>query len=217
MENGELLGEVMKASRICLFVVLLLLVLPTASWAINLGPYTGKVIDRQTGRPIAGASVLCYWTKRVPTMLKSFLDLIAVKLAYTDSKGQYTIPRVSVNMGLSSVLENTVVIIYEAGYQAYIRRIDSYSPESKKDRSFQEKNNLVNLDRIPPYFSHKAHYERIREAINGLREDDTVYAMESKEKIPGSKIKEMQPKFIPEREEFLRRIEWEDRRTREER
>jgi len=217
MENAELLGEVMKASRICLFAVLLLLLLPAPSWAINLGSYTGKVIDRQTGRPIAGASVLCYWTKRVPIMWKSFSELIAVKLTYTDSKGQYTIPQVAANMGLSSVLEKTVVVIYEPGYQAYIQQIDPDSPESKKDQLFREKNNLVKLERIPPYFSHEAHYQRIREAMDGLRGHETVYAMKSEEKIPWSKIKEMELKFIPEREEFLRRVEWENRRTGEER
>jgi hypothetical protein len=206
----------MKASRICLFAVFLLLLLPAPSRALNLGGYTGQVVDRQTGRPIVGASVLCYWTKKVPDMWKSFSEIIAVKLVYTDSKGQYTVPRVAANMGLSSVLEKTVVIIYEPGYQAYIQRIDSDSPESKKDRSFQEKNNLVKMERIPPYFSHGAHYQRIREAVE-LRGDETVYAMESEENIPWSKIKEMQLKFIPETEEFLRRVKWEDRRTREER
>jgi hypothetical protein len=217
MENAELLGEVMKAPRIFLFIVFLLLLLPAPSRALNLGGYTGQVVDRQTGRPIAGASVLCYWTKRVPVMWTSASDLIAVKLVYTDSKGQYTIPRVTANMGLTSVLEKTVVVIYEPGYQAYIQRIDSDSPKSKKDRSFHEKNNLVKLDRIPPYFSHRGHYQRIREAMDGLEVDETVRAMESEEKIPWAKILEMQLKFIPEREEFLRRVEWEDRRPAEER
>jgi hypothetical protein len=150
-------------------------------------------------------------------MWKSYSELIAAKLAYTDSRGQYTIPRVSTNMGLSSVLEETIVIIYEPGYQAYIQRINHISPERKTDRPFQEKNNPVNLERIPPYFNYSDHYSGIDRAMGGLREPPMVYPHEVGSKMPWSKIMETQLKFLPEREEFLRRIEWERRRPVEER
>lgn len=202
----------MKVTRICILAVLMIVFLPTVSFAIFLGPYSGTVIDSQTGEPIEGASVLVYWTKGVPYVFKMRSEVIAAKLLYTDRKGTYHISRFLPNLGLQGVLESTNIIIYQPGYQAYTIRTSHDSPYEKPDSTLKEKDNIVKLDRIPPNFSHKEHYEKIDHALWGLRDDDWNDPISGK---PLSWKKRMELSLkggILEREELLRRAEWEENR-----
>lgn len=165
--------------------------LPVVSEAIFLGPYSGAVMDSQTGEPIEGASILMYWTKIIPNVAGGNSEMVDVKLIYTDKKGSYQIPMFMANLGLIGFFESTQMIIYQPGYQAYIITIWHNSRSSKPDPNFKNKENIVKLDRIPPNFSHRKHYEDIDHALWGIDNRDHV-ALEKKE--------------------LLRRIEWEERR-----
>ncbi len=198
-----------------LFLLILLGVLlaPAPSLGIMLGPYTGKVIDSQTGEPIAGASVLLYWEKRIPAPpFRGESEVIAARLVYTDHKGDYEIPPVSADLGLMGYLEYTSVAIYEPGYQVWSERILHERPS--RESLFREKGFLVKLDRIRPPFSHRKHYEKIDRALWGLREYGDIFSREKESSAARKKRLEMNLKIIPEREEFLRRAEWEERRDR---
>jgi len=200
----------MKATRISMFAALVIVFLPTVCFAIVLGPYSGTVIDSQTGEPIEGASVLVYWTKGVLYIFKMRSEVIEAKLVYTDKKGTYHISRFAPNLGLSGILESTQIIIYEPGYQAYIMEIHHDSPERKTDESLKVRDSAIKLDRIPPNFSHREHYEKIERSLWGLRDNDRTDPISGK---PLSWEKRMPLDLkggILEREELLRWAEWEE-------
>jgi hypothetical protein len=212
MEDEGILGGIMKATRILIFAVLMIVFLPTICFAVFLGPYSGTVIDSQTGEPIEGASVLVYWTKGVLYVFKMRSEVIEAKLVYTDKKGTYHISRFVPNLGLSGVLESTQIIIYEPGYQAYITEIHHNSPVRETDESFKVRDDIIKLDRIPPNFSHREHYEKIERSLWGLRENDRTDPISGK---PLSWEKRMELSLkggILEKEELLRRAEWEENR-----
>lgn len=203
----------MRVTRIFIFAVLMIVFLPTICFAIFLGPYSGTVIDSQTGGPIEGASVLFYWEKRVPTPPSGgSSEPIEIRLVYTSQKGTYHIPQILANLGLLGMLESTNVIIYQPGYQAYIAKIWHDSPYTKPDPSFKTKDNRVKLDRIPSGFNHGEHYRRISDALNGLHEYPYVYPHKNDPWMTWNKLLEVNLKAVPEKEEFLRRVEWEERR-----
>ena len=201
----------MKPARILVFTAFLAVFSPTVSFAIFLGPYSGIVIDSQTGYPIEGASVLFYWEKRVPTPPSGGIsEPIEIRLIYTDKKGFYDIPRILANLGLLGFLESTKVIIYQPGYQAYVATILHDRIDTKPDPSFKPKDNRVKLDRIPPNFDHKEHYRMIEDALSSIH----GYGWE--DRIWGRKLtweehlKLNVESGILEKEELLRRAEWEN-------
>lgn len=184
--------------------------LPALSYALFLGPYSGNVMDAKTGAPIEGVSVLLYWEKRVPTPpTGGSPELIEVKLVYTDKKGRYEIPRISANLGLLGHLESTQFIIYQPGYQAYIIKI--WHESERSTPLFKEKDHIVKLDRIPPNFNHKEHYRRIQDVISGIRESYD-YSDEKDSEMTWNKLLQINLKTRLEKDEFLKRVEWEERR-----
>lgn len=196
--------------KICIFCILLFI--PSFSDAFIEGPYTGRVIDGQTGEAIEGASVLCYWVKSTPNFEGGHEELAETRLVYTDKKGNYEIPRIFVNIGLIAILDSTNIIIYQPGYQVYIVKIEPRNPYSKPDTNFKKKDSVVKLDRIPPNFSHKEHYEKIDHALWGMDEYPYVYPQPQDKWMTWNKLIEMNLRGIPDKEEFLRRVEWEERR-----
>ncbi len=204
----------MRPTRILVFAAFLTIFSPTVSFAIFLGPYSGTVIDSQTGDPIEGASVLIYWTKGVLQVFRMRSEVIEAKLVYTDKKGTYHISRFVPNLGLTGVLESTQIIIYEPGYQAYIMQIHHDNPGTKADESFKVRDRVIKLDRIPPNFNHREHYEKIDRSLWGLRDDDDGTDPISGKPLRWEKRMELSLKGgILEREELLRRAEWEERRS----
>lgn len=198
----------MNKSRIFIFIILFVLFLPVVSFALILGPYTGHVLDSQTGEPVEGASVLIYWRKPAFSVIEYRSELIEAKLVYTDKQGRYEIPKMLANIGLFEALDSTNVIIYQPGYQVYTVRI-SHDSYAKPEKSFKEKDNIVKLDRIPPNFNHKAHYREIEGALRGIDEYHYSYPVPEDPGMTWDKILRINLKGIPEREELLMRAEWE--------
>ena len=200
----------MRLSRLLIYGAFTILFSPALSYALVLGPYSGTVTDAKTGAPVEGASVLFYWEKRVPMPpTGGSPELVDVKLVYTDKKGRYEIPRTFANLGLLGHLESTRVIIYQPGYQAYI--IIIWHESERTDRSFKEKDNAVKLERIPPNFNHKEHYRRIDQALWGIRESYD-YSDEKGSEMTWTKLLQINLKSRLEKDEFLKRVEWEERR-----
>jgi hypothetical protein len=213
MEDEGPLGGIMKATHIFVLAVFMIVFLPTVCSAIILGPYSGTVIDSQTGEPIEGASVLFYWEKRVPTPPSGgSSEPIETRLVYTDKKGFYDIPRILANLGLLGVLESINVIIYQPGYQAYIARVWHDSPYTKPDPSFRTKDNMVKLDRIPPNFNHQKHYRMIEDTLSPIREYGWEDQIWGKKLTWEERLRLNVKSGILEKEELLRRAEWEERR-----
>lgn len=199
-----------------LFAIVLFLAvsLPSSASALFVGPYSGTVMDSQTGEPINGASVLFYWTKRIPNFEGGHSETLASTLIYIDSKGRYNVPKAFYNLGLMAFFDSTNIIIYQPGYQAYIKQIQKDDPYQKPDPSYKETENMVKLDRIPPNFNHGEHYEKIGHALWGL--DSVPYPDEHGPKVSWDTFvdRNLKSGFL-EKEELLRRVEWEERRYRE--
>ena len=193
-----------KLHRVCSFIFVLILILPTSAFALFLGPYSGQVIDSRTGEPLQGACVLIYWEKWVFDPMGGHDEMIKATLVYTDQKGTYQIPMTYAYLGLLSTGPWTNVIIYQPGYEAYIVRHDAES-------SFRAMENVIKLDRIPPLFDHKKHYRDITDALHGMNDPGFVplpdglrptWKMFGEEHISTVRI----------RNELLGRAEWETRR-----
>ena len=201
----------MRVLKFGIFFLLWVVILPASSNAAKLGPYAGQVLDSRTGEPIAGASVLYYWTKLIPHVAGGNSDLIKATLVYTDNQGNYKIPASMVNLGLTGFLESTRVLIYQPGYQFHRVTIWSDDASGNSNRSFQKFGNRIRLERIPPNFDHRKHLDRIRDALRGIDEVyfDSGYAYRG---LTWKKHIKLNLRGVLEKEEFLRRVEWEDRR-----
>jgi hypothetical protein len=197
----------MKATCIFILTAFTIVFLPTVCLAIVLGPYSGTVIDSQTGEPIEGASVLFSWEAHLPVPPDGLTIEVAARMVYTDKKGKYKIPLISAPMGLLSVYNSSRCIIYQPGYQAYFAFLDGDLTPS----TFKKIGNIVKLDRIPPNFNYSEHYRRIEDILN-------IYVIGWEDPIWGTKLtwkKHIELNLRREilgKEELLRRAEWERRR-----
>jgi hypothetical protein len=201
----------MRVWKICIFFFVWAAIFPASSFAVLLGPYSGKVVDSRTGEPVSGASVLFYWTKMTPNVAGGSSDLIKAKLVYTDAHGKYKISPEAVGLGLLGFLESSHVLIYQPGYQLYNLTIWADDTSDKSEQSFQKMGNTVKLERVPPYFDHQSHYDRIEDLLWGI---DEVY-LESDHfytRLTWDKHVKLNLRGVLEKEEFLRRVEWEGRR-----
>ena len=210
----------MNRIRAFIFTGILMFGLSHPSFAGIIGPYSGQVIDSQTGESVEGASVLFYWVKATPHPMGAYDETIGARLIYSDGKGRYTIPTFFANLGLMGFLDSTNIIIYQPGYQAYIIKLHPSNPlnpfsdmEGGDDATFKGKNNIVKLDRIPPNFSHKEHMNRIDRALWGIDDYSPGDPTATKSGITWEEALKLNLKAVPEKEEFLRRLEWEARRV----
>ena len=197
----------MRSASIGIMAIIFIFCISAFAFAGIVGPYTGQVIDSQTGGPIQGASVLIYWEKGMPSPGGEITDFIKADLVYADNQGKYSIPLTILNTGLLGYLSSTVFIIYQPGYQAYI--VSIFGGHNKP---FKQINNVVKLDRIPPNFDYKKHYRDIESAIGDLGEYHES-SPESRDTMATWNRKiETSGRGVPLREEFLRRVAWEERR-----
>jgi hypothetical protein len=79
------------------------------------GPYKGKVVDADTGKPIEGVVVLGEWYKETPTPAGAVSSYYDARETVTDKNGEFEIP----GMGLKilSTVAPMNVLIFKAGYE----------------------------------------------------------------------------------------------------
>ncbi len=117
-----------------------------------VGPYSGKIIDAANDKPIEGVSILVAWKT------ESHDD---VEYIYTDNMGEYHIPLRYIDTTMGQINE-IYVTIYQPGYQAMTAQRSYWADTGEAPLLSFEKEDAINkLDRIPPYFDHKAHIEKI--------------------------------------------------------
>lgn len=200
----------MKTTRILIFITFLILSLPSVSlsFSLTMGPFTGTVADSQTGAPIEGASVLVYVEGHFPVPPEGYDKVLAVKMVYTDKAGRYEIPATVVPLDLLSEYEDTGLLIYQPGYQAYFgARYPGPNPPS-----FKKSGNIVKLDRIPPNFNHREQYERIEVFLSHIEPYGGEDPIWGKKLTREEQIKLNLKSGIIEKNELLLRVEWEERR-----
>jgi hypothetical protein len=118
------------------------------------GPFTGRVVDAETDRPIVGALVYASW--RFASGY-GFDEPAGWRehIGSTDSSGSYRIPRLEGGPGAPARLSDFRVVIYKRGYVAFRsdRRFEDFGPRT----DFAQRGNLVALGRWRPELSHARH------------------------------------------------------------
>ncbi len=118
------------------------------------GPFSGRVTDSSTGRPIAGALVYATWTVQEGHGLTApggFREHITS----TDADGRYEVPRLRKPPTGSSRLTDFYLVVYKRGYVAY--RSDRRFADLGPRLDFAQAQHVVNLDRWRTEMSHAKH------------------------------------------------------------
>ncbi len=79
------------------------------------GPYEGKVVDAETGRPLEGVVVLGVWNKVYPNVAGSSSEFYDSVEILTNKKGEFRIAGKGVL--LFSNLDEMALVVYKAGYE----------------------------------------------------------------------------------------------------
>jgi hypothetical protein len=81
------------------------------------GLYRGRVVDSETGKPIAGALVVAGWTYDVPTVAGAMSQSIDAIEMYTDENGEFSFWGIG---GLFyTIISQTSVVVYKVGYPSF--------------------------------------------------------------------------------------------------
>lgn len=84
-------------------------------------PYRGKVIDKETKRPIEGAAVVAVWWKETPTFVQAIRSFYDAQETVTGQEGNFTTPWIlggSINP--LPMIRPPLFTIFKPGYEAYI-------------------------------------------------------------------------------------------------
>jgi hypothetical protein len=120
-----------------------------------LGPYDGKVLDAETERPIAGATVAASWAFERGIGVPGPADAEEV-VVQTGADGRYAIPQLDrLPSGLSARVRRFTLIVYERGFVAW--RSDRRFPGREARRDFSQRGNVARLERWQPTFTHAQH------------------------------------------------------------
>ncbi len=118
-----------------------------------VGPFDGRVVDSQSGRPLSGAVVWVSWR----FCRGSAVCLPAGNETWsgeTDADGRYEAPRLRSFPGAVR-LDGVTLVIYKRGYLGY--RSDRLFEAGLPRRDFAQSRNDVRLERYPESTSHTEH------------------------------------------------------------
>ncbi len=174
----------MKILRICLLAVLIFLLITATH---KYGPYTGKVVDAETGNPIEGAAVHLSFYIGVIGIVDGHSEYAGAVECLTDKNGEFKLSRRVLRKQFFSFWdENPEVIIFKPGYGVYPNHQGSSidpKPEHKWSRIDENRYCVVRLPKL------KSLKERKRNLLNldyGIRpQQDTIIIkrLESEERV----------------------------------
>jgi hypothetical protein len=108
------------------------------------GPYSGQVVDAETGRPVAGAAVVAIWTREMPVgpeVTEGDWDVYEI---LSDANGEFTIPHRTHFTPFGWILEPTITVYYPSyapGYAGFYSRdvpVADRPPRDPRDRDRPE-------------------------------------------------------------------------------
>lgn len=186
---------------IVLSVLLMLFFCSSNVQAKLVGPHKGQVIDAHTGLPVVGASVLLYWVECIPRIIESCQsEPVEAEVVYTDKEGQFRFGRNKLSLSFMSNLESSDLVIYQPGFKFYRDSGLHNDPVLGWDWG------TIRLERVPPNFDHRKHYDSITDSIRQL--DDYTYGFSGKQPSVKNRAKIFKKIFSPKKE-FIRRARWE--------
>src|SRR6185437_13678332 len=118
---------------------------PIRSGPDLLGPYDGIVLDADSDRPVAGATVSASWAfeNGIGFHAPSGSREVGVQ---TGADGRYTIPRLDdLPEGASTRIRRFTLVIYHRGHVGW--RSDRIFPGHAIRRDFSQRGNRVRLER----------------------------------------------------------------------
>ena len=94
--------------------------LPGATNARTEGPYTGQVVDEETGAPLAGVVVVAYYEKKSPSWVHYETEFYDLDETLTDAQGRFSFaPRsLPISTPLSHVV-GPIFIFFKGGYKSW--------------------------------------------------------------------------------------------------
>lgn len=117
-----------------------------------LGPYDGVVLDADSDRPVAGATVEASWAfeNGIGFHAPSGAREVVVE---TGADGRYTVPRLDdLPEGASTRVRRFTLVVYHRGHVAW--RNDRVFPGRARRRDFSQRGNRVRLERWQPSLRH---------------------------------------------------------------
>jgi hypothetical protein len=91
------------------------------------GPFTGTVVDADTGQPIQGAIFMVTWMRAMPPFLHNEQMFDDARLAVADREGRFEIPRREPPY-FASVVMGVLLACMAPGYEAYSRGREAQEP-----------------------------------------------------------------------------------------
>ena len=160
--------------KMCSFVFLFCLIFLSSCYAARIdGPYEGRVIDADTGKPIEGVVVLGTWSRETPTVAGAVSHYYDAMETVTDKNGEFKIKGLGL-LVFSNVLPMDVMI-FKAGYEYLDSSWESlkrskYLIEKKKikwegDKAIIPLRKLAREERrknVPPLPPGEAPYKKIK-------------------------------------------------------
>lgn len=132
-----------------LLLCCLLTMLVGCASVVRTGTLTARVVDAQTGQPIAGAVVLAVWTKVGGLPGLSHTKLVDVRETETDAGGQFVLER---PRGVS--VDEESITVYKFGHIAWNNLREFPSWKSRETTSVPRR---VLLEKFPAGISHQRH------------------------------------------------------------
>lgn len=127
----------------------------TLSSGDMLGPFDGIVVDGDTDRPIAGATVAASWAFERGVGLTGPAGATEV-VTETGADGRYRIPALATfPNGPSMRVRRFTLIVYQRGYVGW--RSDRQFPAGSERRDFSQRSNRVRLEKWRDGFLHSRH------------------------------------------------------------
>lgn len=85
----------------------------------TFGPYRGRVVDRETGAPLAGAAVMAVWQQRRNGIAHSVVRPYAAREVLTDAAGRFVLDARELEEGAPWTTEPPQFWMFLPGYQSY--------------------------------------------------------------------------------------------------
>ncbi len=127
-------SRLLKRLRPLLFIPIILCLASCASICRIDGPYEGRVVDAETGKPIEGVVVHGTWSRVHATVAGASTEYYDSYEMLTDKNGEFKIP--GKGLLLFSNIEEITLSIFKAGYEQFPKHspwsgLKKYGPFNK--------------------------------------------------------------------------------------
>ena len=183
----------------CLIMVYLIFTNGCGFIAWRDGPYKGRVIDAETGKPIEGVVVLGVWYKELPSPGGTVGSYFNAQETVTNKNGDFEVK--GLGLQIFSTVSRMHVLIFKAGYE-YIGSgpWESFKldPIFKKKIIWEGEKAIIPLRKLtmeerlkqlgPPSPPSEAPFEKVRLILLEIDKDDAERGLPTRKIWEGKKI-----------------------------